>query len=81
MSETKKNYAWAQTSSDVTAVFTCAEPLKKSDVNLSLSSSSIHLSVKGVPLIGGTLGGSIDPSSSTFTIDNNKLVSHCTIVL
>ncbi|VDN30692.1 unnamed protein product [Gongylonema pulchrum] len=58
---------------DVTAVFTCAEIISKKDVSLSLSATSVHLSVKGVVLIGGTLGGSIDPTSSTYTIDNDKL--------
>lgn len=68
----KKKYAWSQTAADVTAVFTCAETISKKDVSLSLSSTSVHLSVKGILLIGGTLGGSIDPTSSTYTIDNDK---------
>ncbi|VDK68737.1 unnamed protein product [Litomosoides sigmodontis] len=70
---TRKRYAWSQTGTDVTAVFTCDETISKKDVSLSLSATSIHFSVKNVILIGGILGGSVDPSSSTYTIDDNKL--------
>ncbi|CAG9531447.1 unnamed protein product [Cercopithifilaria johnstoni] len=70
---TKKRYAWSQTGTDVTAVFTCDETISKKDVSLSLSATSIHFSVKGIILIGGILGGSVDPASSTYTIDDNKL--------
>lgn len=69
---TKKRYAWSQTGTDVTAVFTCDETISKKDVLLSLSATSVHLSVKGIILIGGILGGSVDPASSTYTIDDNK---------
>ncbi|EFO18721.1 hypothetical protein LOAG_09774 [Loa loa] len=69
----KKRYAWSQTGGDVTAVFTCDETISKKDVSLSLSATSVHLSVKGIILVGGILGGSVDPTSSTYTIDNNKL--------
>uniref|UniRef100_A0A915PDP3 NudC domain-containing protein 1 n=1 Tax=Setaria digitata TaxID=48799 RepID=A0A915PDP3_9BILA len=70
---TKKKYAWSQTATDVTAMFTCDETISKKDVSLSLSATSVHLSVKGIILVGGTLGGTIDPVSSTYTIDDNKL--------
>ncbi|VDM07384.1 unnamed protein product [Wuchereria bancrofti] len=69
----KKKYAWSQTATDVTAVFTYDEIISKKDVLLSLSATSVHLSVKDVVLIGGILGGSVDPTSSTYTIDDNKL--------
>ncbi|KAM3727630.1 NudC domain-containing protein [Dirofilaria immitis] len=69
----KKRYAWSQTGTDVAAVFTCDETISKRDVSLSLSATSVHLSVKGTILVGGILGGSIDPASSTYTIDDNKL--------
>ncbi|KAL3990937.1 CS domain family protein [Acanthocheilonema viteae] len=69
----KKRYAWSQTRTDVTAVFTCDETVSKKDVSLSLSATSIHFSVKDMILIGGILGGSVDPTSSTYTIDDNKL--------
>ncbi|EJW81956.1 hypothetical protein WUBG_07131, partial [Wuchereria bancrofti] len=66
--EMEKKYA-----TDVTAVFTYDEIISKKDVLLSLSATSVHLSVKDVVLIGGILGGSVDPTSSTYTIDDNKL--------
>ncbi|VDN03659.1 unnamed protein product [Thelazia callipaeda] len=69
----KKKYAWSQTATDVTAVFTCSETVSKKDISLSLSATSIHLSVKDIILISGTLGGSVDPTSSTYTVDNNKI--------
>lgn len=56
----------------MTAVFTCDETISKKDVSLSLSATSIHFSVKDAILIGGILGGSVDPASSTYTIDDNK---------
>ncbi|VDK69813.1 unnamed protein product [Onchocerca ochengi] len=70
---TRKRYAWSQTGTDVTAIFTCDETISKKNVSLSLSATSIHLSVNDTILVGGILGGLVDPTSSTYTIDDNKL--------
>lgn len=69
----KKLFIWTQTTEDITVVFNTDGDLKKSDVLMSLSSSSIHLSIKGRVLLGGKLGGRIDSSASSYTIDSNKL--------
>lgn len=71
--EKKAVYVWTQTSEDVTAVFNLAQRVSKHDVKLSLSPSSVHLSLGGGVLLGGRLGGTIDSSASTYTIDGNKL--------
>ncbi|KHN80935.1 NudC domain-containing protein 1 [Toxocara canis] len=73
MEENKKAYVWMQDGEDVTAVFNVAENIRKSDVSMSLSGTSIRLAIKGTLLIEGRLGSAVDASASTYTLDKNKL--------
>lgn len=70
-----ERYLWSQSINDITVELPLAQGVLRSrDVDVNLSSSSIRISVLGKVLIDGSFTNRINPTESTWMIEDNASV-------
>jgi hypothetical protein len=73
-------YVWTQDAEEINVQFALAEQINRSDVLYNLTSQNVGVEIKGVKVLSGRLEGTVHLDSSTWTIQDNRLLNFSLLV-